>query len=154
MTMAKRGTTRRVAGRPSDGQRRGRVSDLRARGLSGAEIGRRLGLTSSAVSQVDRPRCDGCGARIMVNVRKARGRRPAFCLRCLVGCPEGTFGQRLRSLRLTRGMSREALATEAGIRGGQLIRLEDGVEQPTPQAEVKLVRVLGQALVATARKGK
>ena len=152
--MAKRGTTGRGTGRPPDGGRRGRVAELRARGLSGAEIARRLGITSSAVSQVDRPRCDGCGARVVVNVRKARGRRPAFCLRCLVGHPEGTFGQRLRSLRLTRGMSHEAPAGEAGISGGQLVRLEDGAEPPTPQAEVKLVRVLGQGLLATAQRGK
>jgi transcriptional regulator with XRE-family HTH domain len=45
--------------------------------------------------------------------------------------PSEAFGQVLRTLRLERGLSQEALALEAGIQRNYVSLIERGINQPT-----------------------
>ncbi len=52
--------------------------------------------------------------------------------------PSEAFGQVLRTLRLERGLSQEALALEAGIQRNYVSLIERGINQPTITTIFKL----------------
>jgi transcriptional regulator with XRE-family HTH domain len=56
--------------------------------------------------------------------------------------PSEAFGQVLRTLRLERGLSQEALALEAGIQRNYVSLIERGKNQPTITIIFKLASAL------------
>ena len=56
--------------------------------------------------------------------------------------PSEAFGQVLRTLRLERGLSQEALALEAGIQRNYVSLIERGINQPTITMIFKLSSAL------------
>ena len=56
--------------------------------------------------------------------------------------PSEAFGQVLRTLRLERGLSQEALALEAGIQRNYVSLIERGINQPTITIIFKLATAL------------
>ena len=56
--------------------------------------------------------------------------------------PSEAFGQVLRTLRLERGLSQEALALEAGIQRNYVSLIERGINQPTITIIFKLSAAL------------
>jgi transcriptional regulator with XRE-family HTH domain len=113
-----------VQGRNPYWQRRQLVAALRARGLSLAEIGSRLGVTRQAVYAMLRkagrpaPRgvpCTVCRTLIPTPAARPEDRAGALCLRCLEKTPNATMGQRLRAYRLAAGLSRADVAWLAGV---------------------------------------
>jgi transcriptional regulator with XRE-family HTH domain len=56
--------------------------------------------------------------------------------------PHEAFGKVLRTLRLERGLSQEALALEAGIQRNYVSLIERGINQPT----IKIIFKLSAAL--------
>jgi transcriptional regulator with XRE-family HTH domain len=131
------------SGSRPDTQRRRRAAELRARGLTFAEIGRKMGCTRQAAHQLLRqpraqpPRtppplaCAGCGAAL----GPAPGQRdydPPLCLPCLAKRPRAPFGQRLRAHRIARGLSRAVLGRKAGVGEGTVTVLERGKNRPQP----------------------
>jgi transcriptional regulator with XRE-family HTH domain len=62
--------------------------------------------------------------------------------------PDATFGERLRSIRLSHGLSRERLAEASGVSVRTIMGHETGrLAQPRWSVVVKLARLLGPALV-------
>jgi hypothetical protein len=99
-------------------ERRKQAAELRARGLSLAEVGRRMGCTRQAVHQLlgfrgpaPRPRkavtCPACGGAVGT-APTARDRAPALCLACLEKWPYPPEG---RSLRTPHPMGKTPPAT-------------------------------------------
>ena len=129
---------------------------LRQLGWSLKEIADELGLTIQGVHYLLkkfgglRPIvCRLCGSLVckgepgMQNFRT----RP-LCLRCLAGMPDATFGERLRSIRLSHGLSRERLAEASGVPLRTIMGHETGrLAHPRWPMLVKLARLLGPALV-------
>jgi transcriptional regulator with XRE-family HTH domain len=75
------------------------------------------------------------------------GRDTVMCLRCLELVPDVSFGQRLRSGRLTLGMSLRQLATESDVAATSLSLYERGVVEPTWSILLRLISVLGAKFV-------
>jgi hypothetical protein len=100
---------------------------LRARGSTFREIGRRLGLSAEGVRYMlgltpPRPRpvrpdlrCANCRRVIPGSGTTGRTAGAVYCTTCLASMPDATFAQRLRSLRVARGLSRAALARLSGL---------------------------------------
>jgi transcriptional regulator with XRE-family HTH domain len=144
-------------GRKPNLKRRGKAAELRARGLTLVEVGRRMGCTRQAVHQLlqppDRRRvrpprpppplaCAACGA----NLGPAPGMRdydPPLCLPCLARRPRATFGERLRARRIAEGLSRRAIAERAGVGAWEVKLLEDDKHRPLPGTLHKLAQALG-----------
>jgi hypothetical protein len=96
-------------GRKPDLERRRQAAELRAQGLTLAEVGRRLGITHQAARHLLHPlvrrsgrpvRCAACGQAIRAHGAKQDG-RGTRCLACLARTPGATFGQRLRACYLS-----------------------------------------------------
>jgi hypothetical protein len=135
---------------------------MRDRGLSFAEIeiGRRLDISREGARyllSVTRPRaprprpdlrCAACRRAIPGSGATGRTADAVYCLACLGEMPEATFAQRLRSLRVARGLTRPALAREAGVSVPLLSLHERDLVQPRPVTVARLVRVLGPGLVS------
>ena len=56
--------------------------------------------------------------------------------------PHEAFGQVLRTLRIERGLSQEALALDAGIQRNYVSLIERGINQPTITIIFKLATAL------------
>jgi DNA-binding transcriptional regulator YiaG len=147
------------SGRTTDPARRRKAERWRARGLTFKEIGLRLGLTAQGVRYMlgltpERPRrirpdlgCAHC-RRVMPGSGTTGGTAGAvYCTACLATMPDATFAQRVRSLRVARGLSRPALAREAGVSVPLLSLHERGRRRPRPATLARLARVLGPGLV-------
>jgi DNA-binding XRE family transcriptional regulator len=113
-----------VKGRTPDYARRQQVVKLRRRGLTVAEIGRQLGVSRQAVSQLIQYAalptfrgvpCSCCHQFILSPAALPEDRPGALCLRCLEQTPDSTLGQRLRAFRLAAGLSHSAVAWLAGV---------------------------------------
>src|SRR5690242_5830098 len=103
-------------GRPVNPQRRRQIAELRAKGLTYQQIGKRLGISYQSVQQTLQRignarlvpiRCRECGAVITHMRTVADNNGPVYCLECLPG--DATFGQRLKAWRLAKGISLMAL---------------------------------------------
>jgi hypothetical protein len=146
------------SGRKADSARRRQAERLRARGLAFAEIGRRLGVTGQAVRYMldlmpPRPRpvradlrCTACRRAIPGSGATGRTAGAVYCTACLGQMPEAAFAQRLRSLRVARGLTRAALARLCGLDPPHLSLYERGRLRPRPATTARLARVLGPGL--------
>ena len=135
--------------------RRRQAAELRARGLTLAEIGREMHCTRQAVHQLldrrprqSRPRprktvaCPGCRAALPLP-RFAHAGPPTLCLPCLARRPRASFAQRLRAHRIAAGLSRVALARKAGVTRRAIAILERGVHRPRRGTLRRLAEALG-----------
>src|SRR5687768_8459075 len=107
-------------GGPNSGQRRDpvrerRAAQLRARGLTYQEVGRRVGLTTEGARQLPAPRepppvrplaCTGCGGAIASPAAIPADGPTALCLPCLSRRPDAPIGVRLKACRLAAGLSK------------------------------------------------
>ena len=142
-------------GRPPDPQRRHRIAELRARGLTYQEIAKQLGISHQCVQQALHRtgnarlvpiRCRECQT-IITHLRTVKDNNgPVYCLDCLP--MEATFGQRLKAQRLAKGVTLMALSERTGIAWGLLSRYERDVVEPKCRTLIKLIRVLGTRLMA------
>jgi transcriptional regulator with XRE-family HTH domain len=132
-------------------QRRRLAAELKAQGMSLAEIGRLLKCTKQAVYQLLRPPVKkspraapllACAADLGP-VPSQRDLAPALCLPCLARRPRATPGQRLRAHRIARRLKRRTLARLAGVGAGTVLGLERGRHRPRPGTLRKLAAALG-----------
>jgi transcriptional regulator with XRE-family HTH domain len=146
-----------VQGRRPNPEQRRRLAELRARGLSYAEIGRRLGVSKQAVHlalrKLGRPPpsvpCARCGTPIVSAGALAGDRGTALCLACLERTPGAPFGRRLQALRLAAGLTQTQLNRRAGLARGTVWRYERYGHTPRSRNLARLARVL-PGLVAGA----
>jgi len=146
-----------VSGRKPNVRRRAQIVRLRARGLSLAEIGRRLGISKQGVyealvllRQPARQRsvaCAHCGAPIPSPGAIASDAGQALCLPCLGSRPEVPFGARLKAFRLAAGLMKAELADRVGVSPMTIHYYETGAREPRWSQMAPLVRVLGPGLV-------
>jgi transcriptional regulator with XRE-family HTH domain len=145
-------------GRKPNLERRDQAAELRSRGLTLAEIGRKMGCTKQAVHHLlgfrgpwPRPRkpvaCPACGGAAGT-APTARDHAPALCLACLGKRPGATFAERLRALRIAAGLSLWALAGRAGLSAWAVRVLEKGKCRPLPGTLRKLAEALSVEVTA------
>jgi transcriptional regulator with XRE-family HTH domain len=134
-------------GRPADLGRRRRAAELRAQGLSLAEVGRRLGVTKQAADQLLRPppgyatsSCVSCGKPAL------RDQPAPRCVACRAADPAASFAERLRACRLAAGLTQAGLAARAGVSAPAVSAYECGLTRPRPRRLAALARVLGPGL--------
>jgi transcriptional regulator with XRE-family HTH domain len=129
------------------------VAELRARGLTLPEIGRRLGLSRQLVHYYLRLAgeppgrvacCRACRKAIATGFRSLTDAVPAYCLDCLPA--DAPFGVRLKACRLARGLSQRDLAARAGLRAAAPTLYERGRLEPRLGVLVRLARLLGPQL--------
>jgi transcriptional regulator with XRE-family HTH domain len=145
------------SGRKPDPRRRAEIARLRSRGLTLAEIGRRLGVTRQAVFDVLARRlhppaepavpCAGCGAPITSAGAIPSDAGRALCLPCLASRPEAPLGVRLKAFRLAAGLTKVDLARRLGLTPAAVHQYEMGRREPRWQNLVPLIRVLGPGLL-------
>ncbi len=143
-------------GRPPDSQRRRQIAQLRAAGLTYMQIGKRLGISHQSVQQTLHVsgnarlvpvRCRKCGT-VITRLRTVRDNNgPVYCLDCLPR--EATFGQRLKARRLANGMTLMALGKKTGLGWNLLSKYERDDVEPKYRNLIKLIQVLGVALMAS-----
>jgi transcriptional regulator with XRE-family HTH domain len=134
------------SGRRPDWPRRRRVLALRARGLTFAEIGRRVGITREAARQLVHKAagphpCACCAAPLPL------GSRGGHCLACAVADPFRPWAERLRALRRAAGLTQTELAARAGVSASTLFNYERGRGRPRPSRLTGLAGVLGPGLL-------
>ena len=139
-----------ASGRKPNQERRRQAARLRARGLSLAEVGRRLGVCKQGAAALLHPlrqppvvACARCGAAIVSAGALPRDADTALCLPCLAGHCGAGFGQRVKSFRLAAGLLRKELAREARVRQEMIQRYEQGRNRPRPTTIARLARTLG-----------
>jgi transcriptional regulator with XRE-family HTH domain len=145
------------SGRKPDPRRRAEIARLRARGLTLAEIGRRLGVTRQAVFDVLARRlqspaepvvgCAGCGSPIVSAGALPSDAGGALCLPCLACRPEAPLGARLKAFRLAAGLTKVELARRLGLTAAAVHQYEAGRREPRWRNLVPLIRVLGPGLL-------
>ena len=145
------------SGRKPNVQRRRHVLRLRAQGLSLSEIAKRFNITKQAVWSLINHRpsltatrsvpCSVCAKPILSPGALPRDRAAALCLDCLHQRPLTPFGQRLKALRLSAGLSPSELAKRAGLAPGSLRSYEEDERLPRRSTVGRLVRVLGGGLL-------
>jgi DNA-binding IscR family transcriptional regulator/DNA-binding XRE family transcriptional regulator len=139
-------------GRPPDHARRQRAANLRARGLTLAEIGRQLGVSRQAVFALINYTalpvpcgvpCSACAVLIPFPAPTATDRPGALCLGCLGRTAGATAGQRLRAYRLAAGLTRADVAWLAGVHRSAAGRAEQDQVGKDTDTLARLGRVLG-----------
>lgn len=141
-----------------DHDKRRALKELREQGLSFAEIGKRVGTTKQAVQRTLADtkvtvklglHCRQCDYLIYVGERILWTRQTALCLACLGKMPEASFADRLKALRVARGLSQVDLAREATLSRSTIRQFESGeIQNPKFNTLRKLVKILGAKLVA------
>jgi transcriptional regulator with XRE-family HTH domain len=135
------------AGRPPDYAQRHRLAKLRSRGLTLKEIGRKLGVTRQAVSDLMKtalleiPRGVPCSASRRLIPTPAADRAQALCLDCLRNTPSVTQEQRLLAYRLAAGLSRGDVAHLAGVYPDAVCNARGAAA--TARTLARIARVLG-----------
>jgi DNA-binding XRE family transcriptional regulator len=149
----------RGQGRWPDPERRRQVAELRARGLTLLDIGRRLGITKQAVHQcLTRPprsqqpgvTCRGCGDVAVPAGAWVRERGEVLCPACLRR-RGAALGRLLRACRLAAGMNKAELARRSGLRPTLLAAYEAGRHRPRAANLARLAAVLGDCLSGPER---
>jgi transcriptional regulator with XRE-family HTH domain len=140
-------TTKR--GRKPDPERRRRAAELRALGLSFAEVGRRLGVTRQGAQHLTRAAtrpemapCASCGADTPSGIGR--------CARCVVADPDSPLAERLRVLRLAAGLSQDELAARARVSRSTVFCYEHCRVRPRAGKVAALATVLGPGLLPAA----
>ena len=146
----------RGSGQKADEARRAEMARLRDQGLTLTQIGGRLGVSRQCVQELLAKaghrgipvRCRAC--RRVIGPRPGGGRapRPTLCLGCLDRRPRARFADRLRTLRLTAGLTQGQLASRAGLSTAAVVNYEHALRRAGPLAAAALARVLGSGLVA------
>jgi transcriptional regulator with XRE-family HTH domain len=146
-----------ASGRRPNEKRRAAIARLRDRGLSLAEIGRRLGISkqgvSGALALLRRPLplrgviCADCRAPILSPGALPSDEGQAFCLTCLRCRPDAPFATRLKTFRLAAGLMKAELAARVGLSAMAIHYYETGAREPRWSQVAPLVRVLGPGLV-------
>jgi DNA-binding XRE family transcriptional regulator len=143
---------------PAAPERRRRALDLRAQGLSMAEIGQRLGYTAQGAKEllthwgrfpapmgiIKCCRWDGVVAK---GQDQLRNNGPIPCVECLAKQPDAPFGLRFKVFRMPAGLTRAALAKLVGFASLTVSACETGKDEQRWTNLVKLMRVLGTELV-------
>jgi transcriptional regulator with XRE-family HTH domain len=151
-------------GGPGSGRKRNlarwrKAANLRSRGLSLPQIGRRLGVSHQAVLAMLRGtdnllppvRCSACAATV---ASRSEGVDPGrvYCRPCLSARPDVPLPDRLRSLRMIGGMTQGALSERASLRRHVVGEIERGRWTDPGWPLVRpLVEVLGVELVPGRR---
>jgi transcriptional regulator with XRE-family HTH domain len=144
------------SGPKADPRRCRRVLALRARGLTFAEIGRRVGVSREGARQLVRaaagrgrppsPRCASCAAPL------PEGSRGGRCPACVAADPAAPFPERLRAYRLAAGLTQRELAARGGVSTSAVSLYERGRGRPGPGSLAALARVLGPGLLRSTRR--
>jgi transcriptional regulator with XRE-family HTH domain len=132
---------------------------LRKKGLSLAAIASRIDMTAEGVRRalcsmgVSRPdvtdvRCRECDRVVTRGVEATRRACPPWCLRCLKRHPEASLGDRVKSHRLTAGMTQEQLGDRTGLHKMTVSWIERGeTKEPGWRTLARLVAVLGAGVL-------
>ncbi|HKI34044.1 MAG TPA: helix-turn-helix domain-containing protein [Gemmataceae bacterium] len=146
-----------VSGRKPNPKRRAEIAGLHARGLTLAEIGRRLGMSRQGVYEAlallrqPMPKrsvpCVGCRAPIASPGALPSDGDHALCLPCLASRPDAPFGTRLKAFRLAAGLMKAELADRVGVSAMTIHHYETGAREPRWRHLAPLVRALGPGLV-------
>jgi len=122
---------------------------LRARGLSLAEVGRRLGVSRQCVhaalkrANAKRIRCKACARELNSAGALPRDDQAVYCLGCLAARPDSTIAERLLAYRLAAGLSVVELARRSGVGAGRISSFEHGKLRPGNKTLTAMLRVLG-----------
>ena len=136
--------------------RRQQIIRLRESGLSLGQIGKRLGISRQAIHSLLKSTgnirripvcCQECGEEITTVRGATNNNRAVWCLACLSKHPKATFGQRLKTHRLSAGLTLEALAQRSGIGRSMLGTYECDRSEPRWRTLARLIRALGVGLV-------
>jgi DNA-binding XRE family transcriptional regulator len=145
-------------GRGYTDERRKQVIGLREWGLTVREISQVLGISRQAVHYLLRQfvpcsiRCRSCQAVIYKGPRSLSGRSNVLCVSCLGRLPNVSFGARLRSARLARGLSLRRLAKESEVTVASLSKYERDATEPTWSILFQIMCVLGPEFVTAGVK--
>jgi transcriptional regulator with XRE-family HTH domain len=141
------------SGRRPNLERRRRMADLRAEGMSYAQIGIRLGVTRKSVERMlnrkplpryVRVRCRECAKVLNPAGAVPRDDRTVLCLSCLSTRPNLEFGEHLKAFRLAAGLKIVDLARKAGLPSTVISSYEHGrIGAPTWQKVACLFQALG-----------
>jgi transcriptional regulator with XRE-family HTH domain len=138
-----------ASGRKPNQERRRQAARLRARGLSLAEVGRRLGVCKQGAAALLHPlrqlpvvACARCGAAIVSAGALPRDADTALCLSCLARHSGAGLGQRLKAFRLAARLLQIELSRKARVRQEMIQRYEQGRNRPWPTTIARLARVL------------
>jgi transcriptional regulator with XRE-family HTH domain len=145
------------SGRRANAERRRRIVELRACGLTIVQIARRLGVTHQSVHRhlkaagATRPRpgvvrCRACGAEVAAGHQLLERNLAPLCLPCLAKWPDAPLAERLRSHRLAAGLTQVELARRAGVPEQSIGRYERGEKSPGVRILARLFQVLGPGL--------
>ena len=138
-----------VQGRKKDLKRWRLMAQLRSQGLTLAEIGHRLGVTRQNVhrllgqSRRQSVPCSACGTAIACAGAIPFHLKAVVCLACVGKLPNATLRQRVRTLRLTAGMTRLQLAKRAGVDLSTVKAAEFGRHVPCATTVKRLAKALG-----------
>jgi transcriptional regulator with XRE-family HTH domain len=147
-----------TASRGNTQYRRQQVLALRERGLTMRKIAQKLGVCINTVyyslrhPEAVAVSCRVCQTLIFSGTHGLSGQDSVLCLGCLAALPEVTFGQRLRSGRLTLGLSLRQLAAESGVTSASLSLYERDMAEPTWSILFQLMRVIGFGFVTAGLK--
>jgi transcriptional regulator with XRE-family HTH domain len=144
--------------------RKRQAAALPAKGLSLAEIGRRLGCSKQAVDGLlrrakgarapEHVTCRACGAVLCAARQGMWTVRYALCLTCL--SPDAGFGRRVLAFRLARGLTAQELAERLGEKLDTIREWEQRREQQQDirlrwRQWVRLVQFFGPGFVPPER---
>jgi DNA-binding XRE family transcriptional regulator len=136
------------SGQNTDPDRR-RAADLRAQGLTFAEVGRWLGVSREAVRKLVLAAAGRSGPPVRVLRGPPRGGR---CPACVAADPAAPLAERLRALRQAAGLTQAVLAARVGVSEPAVSAYECGRARPRSAGLADLARVLGPALTAGASR--
>jgi DNA-binding XRE family transcriptional regulator len=149
----------KASGRRRDPECVALAGQLRAKGMTMAAIGKRLGLTKQAVhvlltqhGQAQVPPspvpCVRCGAVVTSGYFTLKQNRNVLCLACVERDPETQFGVRLKAFRLAAGMTQRQVAERTGIHPQRIADMEfSATANPTWGQIRTFVRVFGPGIV-------
>jgi transcriptional regulator with XRE-family HTH domain len=144
------------SGRRPNFERRERIFELRAEGMSYVQIARVVGVTSECVRQTVNPkprlrsmcvRCRACGGQINPAGAVPRDDGDVLCLPCISRRPDVPFGEYLKAFRLEAGLKIVDLSRKVGLKANVITSYEHGrVGAPSWQNLVRLFQALGVQL--------
>jgi transcriptional regulator with XRE-family HTH domain len=143
------------SGRRPNFERRNRIFELRAEGMSYIQIARLVGVTSECVRQTVNPKprarscvhCRECGGQINPAGAVPRDDGDVLCLPCISRQPDVPFGEYLKAFRLEGGLKIVDLSRKVGLQPNVITSYEHGrVGAPSWQNLVRLFQALGVQL--------